>query len=322
MRLPTGLSLMPPGLRRSVLAGLLTALPLFSGSIYVTNELPNTNSPVSSVSAYDLGTAAFLGNLVPLAAYDLPDAIAVDPAHNVWVADAGADRVVEFDGSAHQVAVYDTQTGSAVSPTGLAVDPAGNVYASVLNGTIQKISGGTVTTIGTVPFQARGIAYDPYNALLYITTQWGGDIYTMPLTGGPATLFAAGLGSGNLRGLAFGNGNLYVSDTTYSHTAGAVYQFTGSSNSPVLFAGNLQGPNYIAIDPAGNLYIAEYYGNDVVKFAANGAGYGAYITGLHGPSGIAIDPAPEPATLAATIGGVLLLLAVRRLGRAAPGGAR
>lgn len=86
---------------------LLTALlagHIFGGVIYVTNELPNSNSSVSSVSAYGLTTQTFLGNLVPTVAYDLPDAITVDSAGNVYVADASANRVVEFNSAGTQVA--------------------------------------------------------------------------------------------------------------------------------------------------------------------------------------------------------------------------
>lgn len=285
-------------------------------TLYVTNELPNSRSPVSSVSSYDLASQTFLDNLVPSTPYDLPDAITVDPSGNIFVADAGADRVVEFNSAHNQIAVYPTMTGSQVSPTGLAVDPGGSVYASVLNGTIQKISGGTVTTIGSVPEAARGIAYDSYDGLLYITTQTNGDIYSLPVTGGPATLFASHVGSGNLRGLAFETGNLYVSDTTYSHDQGAIYEFPGGSPVPVTFATGLQGPNYIATDGLGNLYVAEYFGNDVVKITPAGADLGSYISGLAGPSGIAIGPSfvasPEPATLGLVFFALLGLAAVNR----------
>ena len=310
---------LPSAGRFACCAGLTTLLAgsLFSGTIYVTNEYGNANSAVSSVSAYGLATRTFATNLVPAAPYVLPDAIVVDPAHNVYVADANGDRVVEFNSAGIQVGVFGTKTGSAVSPTGLAVDLGGTVYVTVLDGTVEKISGGVASTIGTVPGIARGIAYDPYNGLLYITTQSPGDIYTMPTSGGSATLFAQNIGIGNLRGLAFGNGNLYVSDSTFSQTAGAIYEFVGSSSSPVLFANSLHGPNYIAIDATGNLYVAEYFGLDVLELAANGTNLGSVITGLGGPSGIAIDltfpaQAPEPASLGLMGAGLLALAAAAR----------
>jgi succinate dehydrogenase/fumarate reductase flavoprotein subunit len=60
----------------------------------VTNELPNANSPsASSVSVYSLAPA-ILENLVPSSWYDLPDAIVVDAASDVYVADAGAKGTV------------------------------------------------------------------------------------------------------------------------------------------------------------------------------------------------------------------------------------
>ena len=310
-----------PGLGRHFgrLACLVVCLSghIFASTLYVTNELPNINSAVSSVSSYDLVTRAFLGNLVPITPYMSPDAIAIDSAKHVYVADASGNRVVEFNSVSAQVGVFPTLAGSAVSPTSLAIDPTGTVYASILDGTIQRISGGAVTTIGAVPGRPRGIAYDPYNGLLYIATDTSGNIYTMPTTGGAATLFASGLGSGNLRGIAFGNGNLYVSDGSFGTNDGAIYEFIGSGTSSVVFASNLQGPNSIAIDSLGNLFVAEYFGNDVLQLAANGTNLGSFITGLNGPSGIALDSTssqttPEPATLGFMSGGVLLLLAAGR----------
>jgi len=305
------------GLFFSVLVGAQVQ----AASIYVTNEGPNPNSPTaSSVSVYT-STGTFVNNLVPTTPYVYPDAIAVDSALNVYVADASANRVVEFNSAGTQIHVFNTDSGSGYSPCGLAVDPAGNVYVASLDGVIQKISGGAVTNIGTVDGTVRGITYDPYNGLLYATTQYPGDVYTMPTSGGTATLFASNIGSGDLRGLAFGNGNLYVSDTNSGPANGAIYEFAGDSSSPTLLASGLQGPNYIAVDSLGQLLVAEYYGNDVLELSADGTDLGSLITGLDGPSGLALDPSgqqqttPEPANWILTgLGGVALIFgsAVRR----------
>lgn len=233
---------------RALYLSLIVGSLAFGDTLYVTNENNNLQGGTNSyVSAYDLASRAFLGNLVPSTPYALPDAITiVDPLGNIYVADAGANRVVEFNSSFQQTAVYNTQplNYGQVSPSGLAVDPAGNVYISNLDGSIQKISNGMVTTIGNVGGTARGIAYNPANGLLYVTTQYPGDVYTLPTNGGTASLFASGIGSGNLRGLAFANGNLYVSDTTGSHTSGVIYEFIGrNSLDMVQFASGLDGPN-------------------------------------------------------------------------------
>jgi hypothetical protein len=167
------------------LGAILLVPSLHAGSIYVTNELPNSNSPSSSSVSVYTTTPAFLHNLVPSSPYNLPDAITVDSALNVYVADASGNRVVEFNSAGSQINVFNTDSSSAVSPSGLAIDPFGTVYVSSLDGVIQKISGGLVSNIGTVPGVARGIAYDPYNGLLYITTQFPGSLYTMPHPGAP-----------------------------------------------------------------------------------------------------------------------------------------
>jgi sugar lactone lactonase YvrE len=306
----------------SVVVALLLVVPARAATIYVTNEQPNANSPsASSVSMYDM-TGTFINDLLPTTPYVYPDAIVVDSALNVYVADASANRVVEFNSAGNQINVFNTDSAAGYSPAGLAIDPAGNVYVASLDGVIQKISGGTVTNIGTVPGTVRGLTYDPYNGLLYITTQYPGDVYTMPTSGGSATLFASNIGSDDLRGLAFGNGNLYVSDTNYDVADGAIYEFIGDSNTPTLFASNLQGPNYIAVDSSGQLLVAEYYGNDVLELSSDGTNLGSIVTGLDGPSGLALDPSgqqqqttPEPAAwLLIALGGAFVVFgrAVRR----------
>lgn len=285
--------------------------PLF----YVTNEMPSVHSPVSSVAGYTwYGT--FISNLVPAVPYVYPDAIATDAAGDVYVADASADRIVEFSPSGTEIAVLYTPP-SVYSPSGLTFDPQGNLYASVLNGDIVKFTGGggAGTLIGTVPGPARNVTYSPFDGLLYVTTNPG--IYTLATTpGSMPTTFISGLGQRNLRGLAFdSHGNLFVADSTWLTDTGAIYEFIGGSNVPTLFASNLLGPNEIVIDAGGNLYVAEYYGGAVDKFAPNGTYLGAVITGLNGPSGLALGSVPEPGAFSLIAAGVLLLGAAWRISR-------
>ena len=61
-----------------------------------------------------------------------PKGVAVDPSGNIWVADTGQSRIVEFSSSG----AYLTQFGNAGGdgqlwgPRGVAVDPSGNVWVA------------------------------------------------------------------------------------------------------------------------------------------------------------------------------------------------
>ena len=64
-------------------------------------------------------------------AFDHPDALAVAPSGNVYVADTGNDRVVELSPAGATIGEWGskgTADGHFRSPTGIAVDAAGDVY--------------------------------------------------------------------------------------------------------------------------------------------------------------------------------------------------
>jgi tripartite motif-containing protein 71 len=80
-----------------------------------------------------------------------PEGIAVDSAGNVWVTDAVADRVQEFDSNGNFLAKFGssgTGDGQFTSPQGITVDAAGNVYVTDSNSTNSRVQkfGEPVTT--------------------------------------------------------------------------------------------------------------------------------------------------------------------------------
>ena len=171
-------------------------------------------------------------------------------------------------------------------PGDAAVDAGGNLYiADTGNNRIRKISHGDVTTIA-----GNG------------TKGYGGD-------NGPA-------GSAELanpEGVAVdSNGNLYIADTFNNRirkiSNGIITTVTGGGTSGLGDDGpptsaQLADPFGIAVDSAGNLYIADY-GNNRIRKVSNGvittvAGNGTYGFGgdggpatsamLAGPSGVTLD---------------------------------
>jgi uncharacterized protein (TIGR03437 family) len=253
------------------------------------------------------GTLGYTGDNGPATSAEIhgPYAVATDSAGDLYIADSGNNVIRKVaNGVITTVAGngtmgYSGDNGPATSaqldaPYGVAVDSAGNLYiADSANNVIRKVSGGVITTIA-----GNG------------TSGYTGD-------NGPATsaqLFtpsAVALDSaGNLYILDFGNNvirKVSASSLVITTVAGtnATYGF-GGDNGPATSA-ELYGPNGIAVDSAGNLYIADTSNSRIRKvsasngvittFAGNGtpgfAGDGASATSaeLNGPWGVAVDSA-------------------------------
>ncbi|MGH3822217.1 MAG: hypothetical protein ACRDRA_05155 [Pseudonocardiaceae bacterium] len=245
-------------------------------------------------------------------------AVAVDPAGGVYFSTTGDTRVFKLDPSATIKTIAGTgakgdsgDNGPAVNaqfsaPRGLAVDRAGNLYISdYLSHRVRKIDpAGTITTIAGNGNQGsagdggssilaqlqtpEGLAVGPGDDL-YIVEVVGyrvrkidrnGLITTVAGTGetgfsgdgGPATKARFS----SPRGIAVDEaGNLYVADVDNNRirkvdAAGKITTIAGNGTSgdkgdggPAIDA-ELNTPRSVAVDRAGNLYIADS-GNDRIR---------------------------------------------------------
>jgi len=252
------------------------------------------------------GQPGYSGDGGPATAASLSGAVgvAVDAAGNLYIADTSSNRIrkVTPGGTITTVAgnggaVYSGDGGPATAaslnwPSGLAVDAAGNLYiADNHNHRIRKATaGGTITT-------AAGNGQQGYS----------GD-------GGPAT--AASLNSPYAVAVDSA-GNLYIVDSnnnrirnessvgTITTAAGNGQQGYSGDGGPAT-AASLGSPGGVAVDSAGNLYIADSSnlrirkvtsGGTITTLAGNGAqGYSgdggpATAASLWGPSCVAVDAA-------------------------------
>jgi len=220
------------------------------------------------------------------AALSQPEGIAVDGAGNVYFADAAIHcvRKIATNGliqtvAGTGVAGFSGDGGPANAallnqPYGLAFDTSGNLYIADLgNARVRKVgTDGTIQTVaggGTLPANSSG-------------------------QGGPANITQLA----QPRDVALGaDGSLYISDFganqvyrvttdgTLSLMAGTgVAGFSGVATSALL--AQLNAPAGLAVDPTGELYIADS-GNNCVRKVYNGVIITVFNTPA--PTGVALD---------------------------------
>ncbi len=285
------------------------------------------------------GLQGFSGDNGPAAGAQLnsPFAVAVDSAGNLYIADTDNQRVRKVaNGVIATIAGIGTQgysgdNGPAIGaqlnfPTGVAVDSAGNLYIADGSARIRKVAGAVIATVagnGLVGFSGDGgpaisavlssddgVAVDSA-ANLYIADYNNNRI--RKVTNGAITTVAGGgttvAGSGPAIGAQLypgavaldSAGNLYIADgvsnVIWKIANGVMTAVAGngtrgfSGDGGPATSAELSGSESVAVDSAGNLYIADTF-NNRIRRVANGvittvAGSGT--TGFSGDNGPAIN---------------------------------
>jgi hypothetical protein len=171
---------------------------------------------------------------------------------------------------------------------GSAIDGAGNVYVTDnLNGQVIRVAAGTLlqSTVINGLSAPTSVALDG-GGNLYIAENSG--VIMVPNENG--TLNSGDVvqvsinGLGVPQGIALdGNGNLYVTDSSN----GDVLRVPAGAGLPVTVASGLINPHAVAVDPAGDVYVAS--DNQVSEYPAGGGTAIPLGSGYNSPHGIAVD---------------------------------
>ncbi len=249
----------------SATTGIITTV---AGTAYATGFNPN--------SIGDGGPAT-------LAEMSAPTAIAVDAAGNLYIADAGNNRVREVSAA---TGIISTVAGTGIAgytgdnvqatqselnnPTGIALDAAGNLYiADSSNNLIRKVTAmtGVITTVAGIPGSSG------YNGDSILAT-----LATLSFPTGIAVDLA---------------GHIYFSDRDNSRirwidNSGNIKTLAGNGvpgfegDGALATDAEVDAPDGLALDSEGDLYVADS-GNNVLRVVSQGRGFPAAAIATNSP---------------------------------------
>jgi hypothetical protein len=270
-----------------------------------SNRVREVNHSTHVISTFAGGASPGDGNQATAAELNATAAVAVDAAGDIFIADTGNNRIREVNHSTGLITTiagngiqgYSGDNGPATAaelngPTGIAVNAAGNVFiADAGNNRVREINtSGVITTVagnGTSGYNGEGTA----------TTAELSDP-TGVAVDGSGNIFIADQYNQRVRKVVL------ATDTISTIAGNGTGGFNGDGTATAV---ELNGPCAVAVDAAGDVFIAENVNNRVRELSGGkittvaGSGDGSTNKGYSGdggpataaelnyPTGVAVD---------------------------------
>ena len=209
-----------------------------SGNLYVSDTFNNRIQKFASDGTF---ITQWGGNGSSNGQLNGPASIAVDSSGYVYVADMGNNRVQKFTSTGAYVTKWGTNgtdNGQFTLPSGIAVDNSGNVYVTDISDRIQKF---TNTGVFQTVWGSHGSGDGQFNHPIDCAVDRSGNVYVTDTF----------MGSGNNRIQKFTSAGVYL--TQWGNNG------TGD--------GQFNNPWRLALDGAGNVYVADRGNNRIQEFS-------------------------------------------------------
>ena len=257
-----------------------------SGNIYALSYLGGT---VTEYNASGAVVSTLTPNVSGLGLLT-PAGLTVDAGGNIYIADSGNNRILEYNSAGTLIATITT----SAAPQAVALDASGNLYTT-LNSTNTVLKFAPTGGYFIDKALPAGLNFDE-------TT---GNITGTPTAASPATTYtitaygAAGNASTTITltvnspvpTISYATPQVYTAGTVISTlsptgtNAGAM----GSYGTGAAFGPGNSGPEDIAFDLAGNLYVTELTANTIREYNSAGTFIATIGSGLVTPYGMAFD---------------------------------
>ena len=172
--------------------------------------------------------------------------------------------------------------GATSGFTGIAVDGAGKIYVSTDTEVFSTNADGTPSTPTITGLtKAEGVAVDTAGKI-YVTDLGANKVMTFDSTG---MLTSPTISVGSPHGIVFNSGKLYVTSDRPVNTL-TTYLANGTASTPTISTG-LVGPQGIALDATGKIYVQDSGSGNVLTFTPSGMPTTPTFA-IAGPIGIAM----------------------------------
>ncbi len=277
--------------------------------IFILPSIANATLLVSNwgheVMKFNGVTGVFEGIFANGGGLGAPTDMAYGPDGNLYVASAGSDAILRYDGVTG--AFISVASGGGIEfPTGITFGPDGNLYVSnplgIFSDTVLRYDGTTGVFIDVFVSGVAGpqhLSFGP-DGNLYVVSNLTNSVLRFDGTNGLLIDTFVSTGLNDPSGLAFGpDNNLYVSNRSPQEVTGEVMRYNGITGELLgIFASfGLTTPRGLTFGPDGDLYVADETNDAVLRYnGTTGDFISIFASGsnLTSPRDAIFSPIPEP----------------------------